>query len=235
MRLWFGSFVVTIRLLPFVSVMAALAALCSLGVWQLERAQWKKSLIAERQRFAELPPVMIDGRDAQLANYRRARTTGSSIPHAEILLARGDLHSGAAGYHVVVPFRLLDGSVLLVNRGFIPLAWSAQTRHYDGRTQTIEGIVRSQTKPNFFTPRNDAHNEFWFTIDTDAMLRHHGLSDGLNFYLDEARRPSQQEGDPIGGQTLMILRDHHVSYAITWFSLALAVLALSLMAAVRRN
>lgn len=230
-----GSFVVTIRFVPFVCVMAALAVLCSLGFWQLERATWKKDLIAERQRYAGLPPVTIDGRDAQLANYSRARVIGSFIPNAEIHLARGDLHSGAAGYHVVVPFRLRDGSVLLVNRGFIPLAWRERTRHYDGKTQTIEGIVRTQTKTTFFTPRNEPHNNFWFTIDIDAMLGHHGLADGLNFYLDEARRPSSQEGEPIGGQTPMTLRDHHVSYAITWFSLALVLLALSLMAAVRRH
>ena len=230
-----GSFVVSIRLLPLVSVMAAFAALCSLGLWQLERAQWKKDLIAQRHSYARLPSVMIDGREAQLANYRRARVTGSFIPNSEIHLARGDLHSGAAGYHVIVPFRLRDGSVLLVNRGFIPLAWRTRTRHYDGKTQTIEGIVRTQTKPTFFTPRNEPDNNFWFTIDIDAMLRHHGLANGLNFYLDEARRPSLQEGEPIGGQTLMTLRDHHVSYAITWFSLALVLLVLSLMAAVRRH
>ena len=146
-----GSFVVTIRFVPFVCVMAALAVLCSLGFWQLERATWKKEIIAERNSYARLPPVMIDGRESQLANYSRARVIGSFIPNAEIHLARGDLHSGAAGYHVVVPFRLRDGSVLLVNRGFIPLAWRTRTRHYDGKTQTIEGIVRTQTKTTFFT------------------------------------------------------------------------------------
>ena len=43
--------------LPTAIVAAAVAAMVGLGIWQLNRAEWKKELIARYETAAKLPPV----------------------------------------------------------------------------------------------------------------------------------------------------------------------------------
>lgn len=61
-------------LLPTVVVAAAVATMIGLGVWQLQRAEWKEGLIARYERNRGLPPVawptMAPTDDSLL--YRRA-------------------------------------------------------------------------------------------------------------------------------------------------------------------
>ena len=60
--------------LPTIIVAAAVAAMSGLGIWQLQRAEWKQQLIARYDQAITLPPVAwpaVPSRDDPLL-YRRA-------------------------------------------------------------------------------------------------------------------------------------------------------------------
>lgn len=46
-----------LRLVPTLVVAAAIATMIGLGVWQLQRAQWKERLLAQYADAAKLPPI----------------------------------------------------------------------------------------------------------------------------------------------------------------------------------
>jgi surfeit locus 1 family protein len=96
----------------------------ALGTWQVERRTWKLDLIARVEQRVHAPPAAAPG-PAQWSNvsaaadeYRRVTATGTFLDDSQTLVqAVTDL---GAGYWVLTPLRLADGSIVLVNRGFVP-------------------------------------------------------------------------------------------------------------------
>lgn len=103
-------------------VVFAVALVCvRLGFWQLERLDQKRSYNRTLATQAALPPSDISAlsNDPRAAAYRRATATGEYVPEEEVLLY-GRTRDEQPGSHVLTPLRLEDGSVLLVDRGWIP-------------------------------------------------------------------------------------------------------------------
>lgn len=89
-----------------------------LGWWQLERQQEKLLLF---EQFEDAP--MMDAGQALTNDVRFARINayGRYDPERHILLDN-KIWQSRAGVEVLTPFELHDGRVLLVNRGWLPLA-----------------------------------------------------------------------------------------------------------------
>lgn len=94
------------RRLPFIPtlvVLAAVAAMIALGVWQLQRARWKEGVIAQYAQADRQPPIVfptVPLRDDQLPLFRHAtgvclRVVGQRAVAAE------NLH-GESGYGRIV-------------------------------------------------------------------------------------------------------------------------------------
>ena len=81
--------------IPTIFVLAAVAAMIGLGIWQLQRARWKDGLIARYAQAEKLPPIEFPTAptsDAQLPLYRHAtgmclRPAGSGRRRARIAAA----------------------------------------------------------------------------------------------------------------------------------------------------
>jgi surfeit locus 1 family protein len=96
----------------------------ALGTWQVERRTWKLDLIARVEQRVHAPPAAAPGPaqwpmiSAAADEYRRVTVTGTFLDDLQTLVqAVTDL---GAGYWVLTPLRLADGSIVLVNRGFVP-------------------------------------------------------------------------------------------------------------------
>jgi surfeit locus 1 family protein len=99
------------------------AAFAWLGRWQLERAALHRAIetsFAEADDVPPLEPPLPPGL-ADEFRYRKVRLEGHYEAKVQILLDNMT-QGGVAGYEVLTPFRTASGSLVLVNRGWVPAA-----------------------------------------------------------------------------------------------------------------
>ncbi|HVE01827.1 MAG TPA: SURF1 family protein [Sphingomicrobium sp.] len=95
-----------IRRVPVIAtivVAAAVAAMISLGIWQLHRAKWKEGLLARYERAEKLPPIVwptVPLKNADLPLFRHA--TGMCLRPVGKRTAGGESLGGEAGYVQIV-------------------------------------------------------------------------------------------------------------------------------------
>jgi surfeit locus 1 family protein len=216
--------------------LAALAVLIGLGVWQLERLQWKEGLIAEIEARSTGAPITIaealaiarQGRDP---DYYRVRVEGRFHHDKERYLFAQSLADGTPGWHVITPLETTGGDMVLVDRGFVPDVLKEASSRASGLVEgvvTVTGIVRSPEIQGSFVPDNEREANRWFWRDLGAMARSmfpEGTVEMAPFFLD-AEKSDVPGGWPEGGQTRLELPNNHLQYAITWFLLALCLLVI---------
>lgn len=217
-----------------IATLAGLAILCGLGFWQLQRLEWKQRIIATMQaRLKEpaaiLPPRAIWPALATASNeYRKFKITGT-FDHAKETLVFRAAGKGQLGpvYHVVTPLQRDDGSVVLVNRGFIPQALRDPAKRSAGQVTgrvSITGFLRLAESRNMFTPDDTPDKGVWYSRDPQAIIQHLKLKQAAPFVLDADTSPNPG-GWPRGGVTTVKIPNNHLSYAWTWFGLAATLLA----------
>jgi surfeit locus 1 family protein len=215
---------------PTVFTVPAVLLMLGLGIWQVERLQWKEGLIAERTERLTAAPMALPGPDADVADteYRHVSLNGEFLHDKEMLLGARSLNDNT-GYHVVTPFRLADGRVILVDRGWIPLDRKTADKRAAGNVSgpvTFDGIIRLNGKQTWFVPDNRPDLNFFFWVDLPAMATLAGQPDTEARFFVEAGPAKNPGGFPIGGQTRITLPNDHLQYAITWFSLAVALMVI---------
>ena len=209
-------------------VWPGLALLIALGTWQGHRLQWKTTLIeaiAARRDAPPIPlPAELDAPRADTLEFTRVALTGRFDHQAEMILLARPRH-GHAGSRVITPFAVMGGPVILVDRGWVPVAAEDPPRRAEGQiagTVSIEGIVRVAPPANWFTPDNQPDRDAWYRIDLAAMAAHAGVPP-LGFYV-EAGEAAIPGGLPIGGRPVARIVNNHLQYAITWYGLAVVLL-----------
>jgi surfeit locus 1 family protein len=87
----------------------------------------------------------------------------------------------------------------------------------------VTGVWRVPDPPGTFTPPPDSAKRIWFARDLKAIATadHLSLAAPVVIEADSAPNPG---GWPRGGQTMVSFRNQHLSYAVTWFGLALCLL-----------
>jgi surfeit locus 1 family protein len=220
------------RLLPTLITIAIVLVCTALGVWQLERLQWKRALIAERQAAVAAPPVAPpqDLEQARGMEFRHVSDQGIFLNDKELYLGATSLHGGEAGFDVLTPLREADGRIVFVNRGFVPAGRKNPATRPAGQmegTVRVSGLLRlpHEKKPSWFLPDNRPDLNYWFWVDLPAMAKADGLGNVAPFYIDADATPNLG-GLPRGGVTPLELPNNHLQYAITWFSLAAGMLVI---------
>lgn len=215
---------------PTLFTVPALAALIALGTWQLHRLEWKQDLIDKLQSRSTGSAVAAPDAGADLAafEFQRVRATGVFRHDRELYLI-GRSVSGAPGLHVLTPLVPADGSpAILVDRGWIPVEKrdpATRPERQPSGAVTVEGIVRLEKGRGWFIPDNDPVKNTWYFVDIPAMAKATGtpLRPGYYVVADDSSLPG---GYPKGGQWRLDLRNDHLEYAITWYSLAVALLVI---------
>jgi surfeit locus 1 family protein len=222
----------TLRPYPGMTIACVLlfALLCGLGVWQLERLQWKLALIATVNGHMTAPPVTLDqitALPAGDAQYRRVTLHGR-FDHTKEAYVFTTNASGDPVYHVLTPFLTDGGKTLMVDRGAVPKERldpaSRAAGNVAGET-SVTGIWRSPDAPGLFTPAPDLAHRVWYSRDLAgiAAADRITLSDPVLVEADARPNPG---GLPLGGQTVVSFRNQHLSYAVTWFGLAAGLLGI---------
>lgn len=213
-------------------LLALVAALIALGTWQVYRLSWKLDLIArvDARVHAEpvAPPTRTDWGKVNAADdeYRRVTATGTFENDKETLVTAST--ALGAGYWVLTPFRLADGSAISINRGFVPTdrrdpALRSQSQ-ITGPT-TVTGLMRMTEPKGILLRSNDPAADRWYSRDVAAIAEKRGIADVAPFFIDADATPNAG-GLPVGGLTVLDFPNNHLVYAITWYVLAIMVAGL---------
>ncbi|MDQ0319444.1 surfeit locus 1 family protein [Pararhizobium capsulatum DSM 1112] len=227
-----------------VIVLLALAILLSLGTWQLQRLAWKEGLladIAERRAAPAIDVLAIDAmaKAGEDVDYRAMSATGTYLNNKERHFFA--TYEGRTGYYVYTPLQLADGRFLLVNRGFVPFDSKEPETRKEGQLtglQAVHGLARAELseKPSSLVPDNDVAKNIFYWKDHDVMAASVGLdlANVVPFFMDADAAPNPG-GYPIGGVTQFDLPNSHLQYAVTWYGLAAALVAISIAFMIKRR
>jgi len=219
---------------PGLFALAGLTILCSLGIWQLQRLDWKQALIENMHARMGAQAVALPAEyewpilDALRATeYRKFHVTGEFDHSKELLIfrAKGARQLGPV-YHVVTPLRRGDGSIVLINRGFVTGDLRDPSRRAAGQVSgpvTVTGYLRKAEARNTFTPADTPKKGLWYTRDPLAMTAFLKLERAAPFLIEADTTPNPG-GWPKGGVTTVKIPNNHLSYAWTWFGLAATLL-----------
>ncbi len=215
---------------------AAMAILCGLGAWQLQRREEKGAFLARLAAQAEAPPASLPARerwaglDLDSADLTRVTASGEWLPGAtatvRVAMVRpegADRRPGGFGRYLIAALRLPDGGVILVNRGFAPEEAQAALPAPSGPA-TLTGILRKPEPSNAFTPAPDPARRDFHLRDPKAIASALGV-EAAPFMIEAERGPDRQ-ALPVGVDIRdMIARvpNNHLQYALTWFGLAVTL------------
>jgi len=226
--------------------LAGLVILIGLGVWQLDRKVWKENLITTLNTRLGRAPEDLPPRAswAQLREdkeeFRRVVFPAEFLDGEEALVytagspLRPDVKG--PGYWVFAPARLAGGSIILVNRGFVPADRKDPGTRTEGAPHgviDIVGVLRWPETRNSFTPADDPKNNVWFLRDSNSIAKFKTWLTAAPFYIDQ-EGPVPPGALPKPGKLEVRLPDNHLQYAITWFGLALALAGVFIVWLARR-
>ncbi|MCB1773351.1 MAG: SURF1 family protein [Gammaproteobacteria bacterium] len=241
--LQFGRLRFRPALWPTVAFLLLLPLLLGLGLWQLDRAGVKQSLVEQRAAGEVSPPLDLSltiGLDTA-DRYRPAMVRGRYDASQQWLLDNR-VFRGQPGYHVFTPFVAQGGErpTLLVNRGWVAVG---ETREYLPRLPVPEGDVElsghldSPASVGLVLGEPPLHSVedrvAVLSLDIAALSAARGI-DLLPYalVLDENRPGSlQYDWSPVPEMG----PEKHLGYAVQWFGLAVALVIIFVGVNIRRD
>ena len=203
-----------------------LAVLVSLGVWQVHRLAWKSALLAEIDR-AEASAAMPLPADPP--PFAKVRVRGRFMTDARALYGATVRDTGQGprmGADLLMPLQRADGAQpVLVDRGWVPLPGEPAPPARSGEV-ALEGFVQPAQHPGLFSARDDVAARHFYTLDPAAIGAALGVPDLAPFTLIALGEHGPDGLYPDPARRLPRPDNNHLSYAITWFGLALALVVI---------
>lgn len=200
-------------LFPLILGILGCVALIWLGIWQLQRMEWKQGLLDDIQRGIDGPPVAlpetVDPSMKYLPVSLQGTTTGQEI---DVLSGTKDL---GGGYQIVSSFVTDDGRRILLDRGFVDQDHKRAPRPAT-RLQVI-GNLHWPQETSSSTPAPNLDQNIWFARDVPAMA---AALDTQPILVVAAQVAGDTQGVapmPIGIEGIP---NNHLSYAVQWFMIA---------------
>ena len=205
-------------------VVLVVVLMVNLGFWQLrrldERREFNASLIErESAPVAEYDDLVTPGVDPDDVQWRRVRVAGTYVPEEEVLVVFRS-QGGVAGRNVVTPLVLDDGSLLLVNRGFVPQA--VDVAPPPAGTVEIVGRVRAseQRRTGQLTEASDGELTEFQRLDL-ARISPQMPGDVEPVFVELTESNPAQGTLPAPVPSPERGSGPHLAYAIQWFIFSL--------------
>lgn len=195
-----------------------------LGFWQLDRAEEKEQQGQSRAERVDQPAWKISGEELNPSamEYRQVEVEGEYLADHQFLLDNRK-HQGKAGYHLLVPMKIVDSErAVLVNRGWI-FQGERRTQlpeiDIPQGVQKIQGVVRMPREQGFrLEQQADAPLRLYIDLPQIGqqagvellpfVVRQQGAGNEGLIREWRSERPAQGP-------------DAHYGYALQWFSFAL--------------
>jgi surfeit locus 1 family protein len=202
----------------------------------MSRAQEKERRQEQLEVLRREPPVTISASDVAEGNmlYRRVRVTGAFAPEHTIYLDNRLRHH-VPGFEIVTPLRIGESDrFVAVNRGWVAGTASRdrlpEVRTPDGQV-TVEGTVVPAQRV-YQWEQSGAEGKVWLSFSLDRLRKERGIDlqpilVQQESALDDALERMWERPDTG--------RDKHLAYAVQWFAMAFAILAIYLVLGFRHH
>ena len=213
-----------------------------LGMWQIDRAQQKREILTA---YAKAPKIALNQLKADTPLYSNVTGMGKWLPQQ--LLLDNQILNGRQGVHVLTPVLLKTGHLLLVNRGWLPMA--ADRRSLPSVKQSTEllqlsGRTAPLPQPGLKLGDQDKLDKQW-----PQLITYVDAQQLQAFYAEVLEQPQLQllpyilkltsthiDGfAAVSSSPVNFGPDRHLAYAYTWFSLALTVLITYMLLSLRKK
>lgn len=208
------------------------AILLSLGFWQMRRLDWKLALIDQIEARVHNEPVAVPPNPSiDSDRYLPVRAEGRFTGEAVFVLS--SQREAGPGMQVIAVLETPEGRRFLVDRGFVP-----EARRDDVPLAvddvTVTGNLDWPGDTDSFTPAPDLGRNLWFARDPGPIAEALGAEPLLIVARTDSAAASPLMTMPVSG---VLLKNDHLEYAITWFSLALiwAVMTIALLWRIRQT
>lgn len=214
--------------LPSLLVALLLPGLLWLGVWQLQRGEEKRQLLASFEARRQAEPISLEQLEPlRDPAYRRVQLRGF-LDSEHSLLLDSRIRDGQAGVELLQPFYdQASGLWVLLNRGWLP--WP--DRRTPPRFETPEGMLQL-TAWVYVAPAAGMNlgtgtaSEGWprliTRVEADSLWQQLGRG-GLSF---ETRLQPGPASYRVDWPVVAMSPSKHLGYAVQWFALATALLGL---------
>ncbi|MEL6607522.1 MAG: SURF1 family protein [Pseudomonadota bacterium] len=191
-----------------------------LGIWQMQRLEWKEGVLAEiEDRIAAAPVAVPAVPDPEADRYLPVEVAGTlGERELHVLISRKGF---GAGYRVI---RALDTGQrsIMVDLGVI--ATTAKDADRPGGPMEVAGNLHWPDEVDSFTPENDVAGNIWFAREVDQMADALGTAPILVIARDLSPAVPGVTSLPV--DTSGIPNDH-LGYAVTWFGMAAVWVAMT--------
>ena len=235
---------------PFTKAMLAIVGIAlflgfmTLGTWQVQRRAWKLDLIERVDQRVHSAPVAAPDQslwpkiNAATYEYLPVQAQGVWLDRQSVLTKA--LTEAGAGFWLITPLQLADGTQILINRGFTPekmrAQWLKEIAQATNSSEpvTVTGLMRMSETGGGFLRKNDVANQQWFSRDVAAIAQSKGLTHTAPYFIDQGlpkSNPAYQVTKDTAmlevlrpGMTVIQFANSHLVYALTWYGLAIMVL-----------
>lgn len=215
------------------AALAVAALTARLGVWQLDRAAQKSQLqqaLDQRSAMAPLTAAELPRRAAEVPalQHRRVVLRGQWLSGASVYLDNRPMN-GRAGFYLVTPLRLDDGSAVLVQRGWLPRDMQDRTRVATPPETAASAVVLGRIAPalaRLYEFDAAASGSIRQNLDIGAYARETGLRLRPLAIVQDAAAANATDG--LLRQWPQAAADvhKHYGYAVQWFALCALTLGL---------
>ena len=225
-------------ILPSILITATFAFLVSLGFWQLERADDKRSIEASIKQ-ANTGSVELIKKEEGLQNkeYYEVRLQGKYLSDKQFIYDN-QIVDQVSGYYVLTPYALEGQSkAILINRGFIPwngrrdkladIVIGQETREI--KVQISKPIKRMELKPSEVGIQFPALIQ---SIDLQDMADRAKVdfSSVIGLLDASASNGFIRKWEPYTGSI-----EKHIGYAVQWFLMALVLAIIGIRIAIKQR
>ena len=208
---------------PLVMGILGTAILVALGLWQVERLQWKQAILAEIDaRIAQAPVDLPTDPDPFRDRFLPVRVSGDLEP-ARILVF-STFGSQGVRLRMIQPLVLPDGRRILLEAGSIAPDLAEDLRLSGPVAAT--GMLYWPQETDVFTPDPDPATGMWFARDVPALAARLGTLPVLVVASDVMPPDPLLLSLPIDPSGIP---NNHLEYAVTWFGLALVWVGMTIL------
>ena len=179
------------------------------------RLDWKLTLIKQINQSLDSEPSEFNG--TNLTNFRSIKFVGKIDYNNQIYLYSLN-EKGAPGFDLINPI-IINDKLFLVNRGWIPR--NQKGKKFQLNDKNFTAILKEKSKFNYFKPKNDLENNYWFTLNDEDLNKFTGkIFPNYIIYLNNR---VNDKNYPLQKNITANISNNHLKYALTWFSLAISI------------